>query len=258
MALWDESYIITTYEMACEGCSQNQIIRVIGTTRASYIKWKTTHPALREALRRGYVQKRKRTIALATTQTFREYIFDQLSPDLQAIWKTINRLETMRDGRKKIDALLVKRGQRARQNLFVHAWTTSNWSLSRALRKVSISYNTFRTWKDDDPNFAMLIDEIDWHKKNFFEEHLCKLVARGDSPATIFANRTKNRDRGYAEHVKHDVDGTMKHTGVVSVDQLDLPIEMRRMILDRMRDRKHVDNTDITGGDRNVLSAAGL
>jgi hypothetical protein len=97
---------------------------------------------------------------------------------------------------------------------------------------------------ETDPEFAELVDEIHLHKKDFFESKLVELVQSGDSSATIFANKTMNRDRGYGDKT------TIEHTGTVVVEQrvvqigdLALPVDVRRAILGAVRAHLAATNT---------------
>jgi hypothetical protein len=120
--------------------------------------------------------------------------------------------------------------------LFLFALVEGNWNPSAACGKVGISKQTLETWCRTDNGFADLMDEIVWHKKNWAESALMQLVDRGDSPATVFVNKTLNADRGY------NVKQTVEHTGVVnhehvviSVEELDLPLEIKRLVLEAYR-----------------------
>jgi hypothetical protein len=80
-----------------------------------------------------------------------------------------------------------------------------------------------------------LLVEVEQIKKDFFEEGLLKLVKAGDSSATIFGNRTLNRDRGYGEVTETRVSGVV---GVASLplDKLNLPVDVLRVVLNAVRD----------------------
>ena len=141
-----------------------------------------------------------------------------------------------------MERLLDNAGKRARQHLFLYALTASNFNASEACRKVNISRKTFENWVTTEPEFGQLIDEMHWHKKNFFESALVGLIRSGDSSATIFANRTLNRDRGYNEKFELEVKGQVNHAHahIVQIDDLNLPIKVRRLILEAMRDEDNI------------------
>lgn len=234
MAVWKDEHIIRVYELARAGMSQTQIIQVLGISRQTFITWKNKRPALREALRRGLLWHKG---PKSEGFSFRTYVYNQLSPLAQATWNEIMAFENTTNRKRKIEAIFAKRGVRMRQQLFVYAWTSTNFKFSKALWRVGISSWTFAHWKKTDPDFARLVAEIDQRKKDFFEEHLITLVAAGDGPATIFANRTYNRDRGYGEHVDVGVQGQIDHA-VYPVDSLDLPLDARRQLLESLRRKR--------------------
>lgn len=238
--MWKDEYIVRVYELARAGMSQAQIIQVLGCSKQTFITWKDRKPALREAFRRGVLYRKGQH---AEGFSFRNYVYNQLSAAAKATWDEIMVFERTANRREKIDAIFAKRGVRMRQHLFLYAWTSSNFKFTAALRRVCISSWTFNHWKKTDPEFARLVAEIEQHKKDFFEEHLCSLVAGGDSAATIFANRTYNRDRGYGEHVDVGVTGQINHA-VYPIDSLDLPLEARSQILESLR-RKRIESRTV-------------
>ena len=172
-----------------------------------------------------------------------DYVFKRLSLGQQKLWGKLQKLDDLKKPTEVIEALLEKHGKLARQNMFVYAWTSSNFNISASLRKVNISRSTFTKWCQE-KYFKELITEIEWHKKNFFENHLMTLVASGDSSATIFANKSFNADRGYMDKkgVTHDVN---VHGGItvsnINVKDLHLSIECRKELLAAVRLKEKQD-----------------
>lgn len=227
--LWKTIYIFTAYELAKSGMTGVKIAKVLGVSHPTFRKWEEKKEAFRTAIREG---RKAHKINGSKGVSFRDYVFKRLPEDLRQLWRNLNKLDIARSGPEKIEALLAKGGKRVRQHLFLYAWVSANFSISNALGKVNLSRGTFDLWKEKDPEFAMLIDEINWHKKNFFEDHLCKLIKGGDTSATIFANETYNRDRGYSK--RHDIDvkvsGETTHR-VINIDAMKLDIKTRKAIL---------------------------
>lgn len=234
---YKKSFIFEAYEMAKSGMFEKRIAGVLGVSYDTLVKWKEDHPMFGMALRKGRkIYKGKAT----GTMSFRDYVFGRLSPELKKVWNEIMAIDKKKktSGIAKIEAILAKRGVRVRQNLFIYAWTASNFSISEAMRKVCLSRSTFELWKNNDPDFAALIDEINFHKKNFFESSLIRLVKQGDTAATIFANKTYNSDIGYGDKRKVDVNvsGELHHQhNIVSIDDMNLPLKTRKEILDGIR-----------------------
>lgn len=234
-SLFKNQYIITVYELAKTGMSEVAMAKVLGISTPTFYSWEAKKPAFKLAIQEGRkVHKGEGKIGAS----FRDYVFQRLSPELRVLWKKINKLNKSKSGTEKIEALLANRGKSIRQHLFIYAWTASNFSLSQALKKVNISRSTFDLWKNTEPDFLKLVQEIDWHKKNFFEDSLCRLIAGGDTSATIFANRTRNRDRGYNEKIEVDmeVDGSINQH-IVSMNLLKLPLNTRKEILKSIREK---------------------
>jgi hypothetical protein len=102
-----------------------------------------------------------------------------------------------------------------------------------AARKVGTTAEQVKIWMRKDVVFRRLVEGIHEHKKDFFESSLINLVRQGDSAATVFANRTQNRDRGYSEKVTVDINTKTTHEHAITVD--DLSPEVLRAILDAKR-----------------------
>jgi len=173
-------------------------------------------------------------------ETFGEYVFRQLTPEAQKVWKRISKwadpkkrqtLEDQANVHREMKAL----GRKIRQELFIHALIYSNYNLSEACRITGVSYNQLNGWRREDTGFKRLVEEVEWHKKNFFEHALMDLVAERHPTAVLFVNRTINADRGYSERM------TVNHTGLdpsFGLEDLDLDLETRKRILEAIRRKK--------------------
>lgn len=235
---YSEEIPIRAYELSRAGLRQFQIAKAIGVGWQSFKVWLRKFPALSIAIRKG--REYRGAEGWDGEGTFKDYVFRRLSPSLQKLWKKINRANEEKNAILKIEYLLEKAGTHARQSLFLHALVSGNFNLSQALRTVNTSYGQFQKWVMRDPEFATLVQEIDLHKANFYEEALYKLIKKGDSAATIFANRTFNRKRGYNEKTESSItiSGQVSHAHAhLQIDQLDLPLEVRRQLLKAIRDQ---------------------
>lgn len=233
-AAYDPSMPIKAYELAKSGMFGPDIRKACGVRdRHTWIKWKKLHPELRAAIKRG-----REYIENQGGESFKDYVYNRLSPKLQRIWDRLKQYSREQNPILKMELLLDQYGMKTRQQLFLHALTTSSFNLSAACRKVNVSMRLFNTWVRDDPNFAELVKEIDIHKGNFFEEALFKLVRKGDAPAIIFANKTFNKGRGYNEKIETSttVNGQITHN-VLNIDELQLPLEVRRQLLKAIREQ---------------------
>jgi len=231
--VWKDGFVLKSYELAKSGMKEKKLAKVLGISFDTFLLWEKKKPIFRMAITEGRKANRKKD---GTTFSFRDYINRRLPEDVREIWHKINRCDSLKNGTERLEAILSERGVRVRQQLFVHAYVSSNFSISAALRRVNISRSAFELWKKD-PEFLRLFEELGEMKGDFFEEHLCMLVAGGDTASTIFANRTYNKKRGYNEKVDVDVNvsGTINHN-IIPIDSLDLPIEVRKQILGKVRE----------------------
>lgn len=232
---FQESFLITAYELARDGMSNKKIGETIGCNKQTFINWLRKKPALKEAITRGRTRSGSRVVT-----DFREYVYSQLPDNLKKLWDKINHFHEEGNSLSKIEALLQDQGAGVRKHLFLYALVNSNFNPSQACRMVNLPFKTFRGWCEHDPEFQELVEEINIHKGNFFEGALLGLVASGDTSATVFANRTFNANRGYnpKSEINVNINGQVNHKiGIVKVDTLNLPLEVRKQILDATRQK---------------------
>lgn len=224
---------VTSYQLARDGLSDEQIAKTHGVTGPTFRTWCKKDVYLAAALQQG-----RRGRESGDEFTFHEYVYDHLSPHLKGLWEEINQSDKDKHGIDVIESILEGHGTRARQQLFIYALTQSCFNISQSLRKVGLSKNTLEKWKHSDPEFAEMISEIHWHKDNFFEQALMCRVAAGDTSAIIHVAKTKLRSRGYNEKIEIEHTGMIQHEHNVNVMDLKLPIEARKAILEALRDHQ--------------------
>lgn len=225
---WREEYLLQIYELAKQGFSDKGIAQSLGVSWYTFATWKRKKPAVQEALR----QAKEKPHA---TESFRDFVYGSLPPDLQKLWREINRVADAPSGRTRVQQLLSPVAKRNRQHLFLYALIHTNFNTTAACRKLNLPMGELENWKDE-PQFVKLLHGMHQCKKDFFESHLMKLVKRGDSSAILFANRTINRDRGYNDKVEMSVSGEVQHQ--VSIEQLNLPIQLREQLLQAIRQKQ--------------------
>jgi hypothetical protein len=230
-------FLLQFYEAFLREYEITKVAGALETTAATLLQWIEKFPELKEA-RNLAIQRRKEI------NTFNGYVFKHLSPEAKRIWERIQFWESNDSTQERIDAILSGRPTKLRQEIFVHALIHYSFNISEACRIACVSRATMERWRKDDYGFLQLLEEIEWHKCNFFEQSLIDLVAIGNPGAVMFCNRTRNADRGYTEKIQ------LEHTGQIGVgieiDQLNLPIETRKQILQALREKKPQDVIDIT------------
>jgi hypothetical protein len=82
---------------------------------------------------------------------------------------------------------------------FLVCWENQLCILTPACRAGNIDRETVREWQRKDPIFAAQMLEIETVVKDFGESKLLQLIKNDVPSATIFFNKTRNRDRGYDE-----------------------------------------------------------
>lgn len=233
---WQDMFYLRAYELSMMGWTDKQICADIGADPTTFKRWQEERPVLKAALERGRNKSKEKELGFAG------YIYEQLPEHLKELWDRIDRCAHIEGGMLKAEALLEEGGKTARQHLFLYALVKSNFSQSKACRAVNVSKAMLDKWIETDPEFHELIQEIHWHKGNFFEEALVDKVKEGDAGSIIFANRTFNRDRGYGEKSTLELTGNVNHTHF-NIDELDLPLETRLIILDAMKKKEELQHS---------------
>lgn len=233
-AKFTEDYYVTAYELARSGYSDKRIAQALGTNGNTLGRWRTKHPALDAAIKRG----RLVSTGGEGVATFRDYVYKRLPENLQALWTEIQACEDEPNALTRLQTMFANQGLRVRQHLFLHALTARNFNVSEACRLTGIARRTFEAWVSSDADFADLVDEINQCKKDFFESALVRLVQAGEPSVVIFANKTYNRDRGYNEKLDVSVNGTVNHLhAVVPAEAVlpKMPLDARRALLQAVR-----------------------
>lgn len=233
MKFRDEFYL-RAYLVARTGAKNSAIAKALGVSQKQFKVWVENRPALKESITLA-----RNSSDGKNAKTFSDYVYDRLTPKLKRLWEELEELhDDPQSTTKQVERLFQNHGTQSRQRIFLHAVINSNFNYSTALRMANISKRTLDRWLINDPSFGELLDELQWHKANFFEDSLVALVGIKDVDATLFANRTFNRDRGYGDKIQHDVNvsgSVAVNVSVIDVDDLDLPFRVRKEILQAVR-----------------------
>jgi hypothetical protein len=229
---WKDEFYIDAYRAARSGKGNSEVAAVLGCGERTFTNWVKERPALRYALNAA------RNPDKGTTWTLKDYIYDRLPTRLKEYWDKISEFEKAPDGVTRVEAMLRDEGKDVRQALFFHAMIQHSFNPSEACRSVGITRYILKDWIENDPNFADLLDEFHWHRKNFYESKLHDLISVGETQAVIFANKTLNADRGYGEKVRHEHSGQVTQEVNITVDMLGLPPDVMRIVLDAYREAK--------------------
>lgn len=228
---WRTRFLITIYELAKAGMTKAKIAKTLGVTIVTFYKWWNRKASVRYAYKHG--KKMAKSV-----ETFRGYAYRRLSPKLRKVWDKINAADSTGAGTERVERILADAGKRARQHLFLYAWTACGFNPTEACRVLCMDRQTFEGWYKNDPEFHQLFDEMNKVKKDFFEAPLIKLVGDHDVSAVLFANRTFNADRGYGNKVQVEHSGNVSHTHkVVPVKDLNLDLDLRKALLKAIRER---------------------
>jgi len=241
---WKDLYLFKIYDMTKQGLPQTEICKRLDIKSPTYFYWLKVKPVFKLAVTEAKKIREEALNSLDGDETnVRDYIYKRLDPEMKEYWDELNRIESTSKKNRlspfgKVEKLFSGQGKkRMRQCLFIHAWICSNFSISAAMRKVNLTRCVYNQWVNGDEQFAQLCKDVFFFKKDFAESALCKLVAGGDTAATIALNNAYNRNLGFGRSdikVKHE--GEIIHTHIAKMSDLKLSLETRRSLLTALQD----------------------
>lgn len=224
---WEEDMIYRAYACAASGMNVTTIAKALGVDFNTLQAWRAKYPVIERAMESGWAS------AKAPAQLREEWVFARLEPHLRALWMDIEALWESETSRHQIFDRVRDVPDDERQAVFLYALASSTFSVNAAMQMVGIGKKTMDRWLDD-PNFAELVSQVEWHKDNFIEDRFLGLVRAGYEPAIMWAARTKLAARGYGQSVK--VSGEVAHTHAVGVNlySLGLPSDLLDQVVSAM------------------------
>jgi hypothetical protein len=166
-----------------------------------------------------------------TKNNLRGYVVKHMSPEAKRIWE---QLQKDADSIEAIERLWGGKPKKLRQEIFAYVMMTSGFNVSAAMRATGVTKKQLDGWKDDF-EFLELIEEINFQKKNFFENQVIGLVAEGHPGAVLAVNKTINADRGYSEKLELKHSGNIDNGDNIKIEELDLDLETRKKVLEAVR-----------------------
>lgn len=233
---WDDRFYVQIYKLMVSGHNRKQIAEILGVSPSTLSKWEDDRPALADAMREAEAVRKP-------SDSFADYVYRQLPKELQAVWDELTELDDI-ENPVRMSEYMTAQPERVQKYLFIHALVTGRFNPSEACRKIGVSKRKYEKWCILDQEFAQLIEEVLWHKKNFCESALMQKVIEGDTSAVLFANKTVNRDRGYNEKTEIDFRATILNAHV-DIDELGLNPETKRALLDSIRSKKLKDSGNL-------------
>lgn len=218
------NFIFRFYDAYSRSKNMAKVAACLGTSAANLERRIEKYPPLRKA--------QEAADEYRPAQTLSAYSFSQLSEKGKRVWKELQTANSA----EGIQALFAGENKKLRQELFIYALANTAYDLSSACRMVGIDRSLLGKWKHD-LEFIQLLEEIQWHKKNFFETSFISLAEERHPGAIIFGNKTLNADRGYSEKLQLEHKGGIGGGGI-DIEELDLDLATRKKILEAVRFQK--------------------
>jgi AcrR family transcriptional regulator len=217
------------YALFREGLTAPQVCKAVGISERTLYRWTRSRSIVAAA--RKYAEED----AHSQSMTLGDHILMRLPDDLKDLWAE---LEAASDSSSAEDFDLSKKdcGEMMRMQLFAYTLATkAMFNVSEACRLTGIAYSQYTSWKRAKPDFFLILQTIQEMKLDWCESHLMRLIARGDSPATIHAMKTLGRKRGFGDHKEVEIKGDLGLSlTTVDILELDLPDEVLQQIAEAM------------------------
>jgi len=264
---WRDSNLVTGYEMAREGCTEQQMAKVMGVSKITFINWERENKYFKMMVDAGRAYRQR--VQRPYVGDHLDYVYHQLPEDLKTVWQKLFRAYTKKASIAEVESIMRGQNKIARQRLFMCALIRSNFNVSGACRLTGINRNTAEFWKND-KEFQKLLHEVHIIQKEWAQSCLLALVNDHHPQATIFENQAVNPEKyGEANKLKLDVSGKVEHEHrmVVSITDLRiegengqmeaLPLNIQMMLLKGLRNaRKQVESNEVPVGGK-LLEAVG-
>jgi hypothetical protein len=163
-------------------------------------------------------------------------VFQDMDDASKAVWEALSGRDTPEDIKQQALLALAHGGRREQQKLLAYGLMQNHFDVNGALKSLKISQAAYRKWLKD-PEFAELIANIQFSKRNFVEGRLMGLIAHGSERATIFAAERLMREE-YGQKI--EVSGVVSHNHA-NLDLSRLPLELRIQVMDALRDSGQID-----------------
>ena len=85
---------------------------------------------------------------------------------------------------------------------FLDALSDKSGIVSFACKQTHVNRNTYHYWKNNDPDFAEAVQNIEQEQKEVVEARLLRKIHEGDTRAITFYLERKGKDLGYANSVE--------------------------------------------------------
>lgn len=206
--LWNNRYFYRAHRLALEGLTNQQIATILNVSPEAFAAWIKKRPSLRDALREGREERK------AMKNNLSGYIFDRLSEPARQVWERLVICWEEPDPssrERKLRAVLDSQDSTTLKSLFLHAVAFTRFDPSEAMKMVGVSRKQVKEWAATDTQFLEALDEIEEHKKNWFESKLLNLVHTNHDKAILMVNQTYNADRGYGRKTQVSSNAVVNH-----------------------------------------------
>jgi len=211
-----------------------------GIHRQTCCEWQKREPLFRAAQEMALdLLKRKED----ERQHFGEFVLTRMSDENKELYDQLVFWEDNpnSEGAEKARGRVRNMAEQERRQMFVQCMAANGFVYSRACKLMGVSGDTVQNWCRE-RGFRKMVNQVQQLKKDFFEQALVDVVSARDTQAIIFANKTLNRDRGYGDNMKVQMEGKVDHTHTHTLIPLQaleaLPTETLELVLQAVQAHK--------------------
>jgi hypothetical protein len=238
---WDNRLYIQIFQLARSGLSDEKIAEAIGYSLIQFRRRKRKDPALKDAIQQG------RNADVPASDQFKDYVYSKLPEELRWVWDEIMSFQETDNAIAKMEELMRDKGKRVKQRLFLYALYHFHFNYEKAMRMLDVSKKELERWTLE-PEFSELLQEIEWHTSQYFGNKAMAMARKGHPAMVKFCAQSLDprfRKRPSEKNVNVSVSGQIGHAHVqVNKIMEHLPLEQRKLLLDRIREEKKEDIED--------------
>lgn len=205
---WDDEFYVRCYQLAKTGSTNGQIASILGYSMESFRKVREERPALDKALKEA---REKKGIG--------NFIYGKLSKEAQACWRRVMSAEKEVNSVRKIEKLFGVYGEGIKKELFLHCLAATYFNPTKACRKLGMPLREYKTWVENDFEFAQLMLEMQEHRSDFYDEAFNDLIVKREPSVVLHAQKTFNGNKGFSDKLKVEHTGEVKSTQVLELSE---------------------------------------
>lgn len=223
---WSNKLYVKLYQAALESTEDKTVAATCGISYSMLNYHKKNKSTVRWLLKEARKKRGKTGV-----DNVLDFVYDRLSNEHKVIYDEICQLgkKGVKNGYEQARKLMENKGEAAQKQMFLYSLIHCNFNQSKARKRCCVTLKQVQKWMNE-PEFADFLEEVNQGFKDFLQGALVQAVQDGDTQAIIFANKTKNRDRGFGDVSKLEIEGNVNHRVKMDLDLSELSVGAQREV----------------------------